>query len=153
VVTVRFDTSVAPSLPWRFEPLQREVKVHLGEQTLVYFTARNLADHPIVGHAAFNVTPYKAGPYFNKIQCFCFNEERLGAGETATMPVDFYVDPNLATDADTADVDTITLAYTFLPSVAPDTAKDLSRLEASDPLYRYADVRHRSRAYAASAAG
>jgi len=127
VVTVFFDTSVAPGLPWRFEPVQRSVKVHLGEDALAYFEARNLSDHAIAGHAAFNVSPEKAGLYFKKIQCFCFNEERLGAGQTVQMPVTFFVDPKIAEDPDTADVHEITLSYTFFESRRPGDALDLSR--------------------------
>ena len=127
VVTVRFSTDIAPDLPWRFEPVQREVKIHLGEDTLVFFTAENRSDKPLVGHATFNVTPAKAGPYFNKIQCFCFEEEKLGAGERVEMPVDFFVSPDLAKDPNAADIDTITLAYTFFASRAPEEAKALDR--------------------------
>lgn len=131
VITVRFDSNVAPGLPWRFEPVQREVKVRLGEQQLVSFTAENLTDQAIVGHATFNVTPQTTGIYFNKIQCFCFDEERLNAHQKVDMPVVFFVDPALASDPDTRDVDTITLSYTFFRSVKPENAKDLSRFVAS----------------------
>jgi cytochrome c oxidase assembly protein Cox11 len=131
VITVRFDTNVAPGLTWRFEPVQREVDVHLGEQKLVSFTAENLTDTPIVGHASFNVTPQTTGVYFNKIQCFCFDEERLNAHEKVDMPVVFFVDPTLAADPETRDVDTITLSYTFFRSVNADNAKDLSRFAAT----------------------
>jgi cytochrome c oxidase assembly protein Cox11/mono/diheme cytochrome c family protein len=127
VVTVRFSTDISPDLPWRFEPVQREVKVRLGEETLVFFTAQNLTQKPLIGHATYNVTPTKAGPYFNKIQCFCFTEEKLGPGEKVEMPVDFYVSPDMAKDANAADVDTITLHYTFFPSRAPQEAKSLDR--------------------------
>ncbi|HZS85371.1 MAG TPA: cytochrome c oxidase assembly protein [Stellaceae bacterium] len=127
IVTVRFSTDVAPDLPWRFEPVRREVKVHLGEDTLVFFRAENLSDKPLVGHATYNVTPAKAGRYFDKIQCFCFDEEKLGAGEKVEMPVDFFVSPDLAKDDETGDVDTITLAYTFFPSRAPGEGKPLDR--------------------------
>jgi cytochrome c oxidase assembly protein subunit 11 len=130
-VTVRFSTDVAPGLPWRFEPEQREVKVHLGEEKLVFFSAENLTDEPIVGHATFNVTPTKAGIYFNKMQCFCFDEERLGARQKVEMPVDFFVDPKLADDPDTREVGSITLSYTFFRSTDPEGAKDLSRFVAS----------------------
>ena len=92
-VTVAFDSNVAPGLPWRFEPEQRSVTVRLGEQKLVFFTAENLSNKLIVAHAAFNVTPETAGIYFNKIQCFCFNEERLDPHQKVEMPVVFYVDP------------------------------------------------------------
>jgi cytochrome c oxidase assembly protein Cox11 len=131
VVTVRFSTDVAPGVPWRFEPEQREVRVHLGEEKLVFFSAENLADKPIVGHASFNVTPAKAGIYFTKVQCFCFDEERLGAHQKVDMPVDFFVDQKLADDPDTREVGSITLSYTFFHSADPEGAKDLSRFNAS----------------------
>ena len=131
VITVRFSTDVAPGLPWRFQPEQREVKVRLGEEKLVFFSAENLTDEPVVGHATFNVTPTKAGVYFNKIQCFCFDEERLGSRQKVEMPVDFFVDPKLAEDANTRDVNTITLSYTFFRSADPKGAKDLSRFVTS----------------------
>lgn len=137
IITVRLDSNVAPGLPWRFEPLQREVKVHLGEQQLVFFTAENLTDEPIVGHATFNVSPPTTGIYFNKIQCFCFDEERLNASQKVDMPVVFFVDPALASDPETRKVDTITLSYTFLRSVNPENAKELSRFVAKaepDPI-------------------
>jgi cytochrome c oxidase assembly protein Cox11 len=133
LVTIRFSTATAPDLPWRFKPMQDQVKVHLGEEKLVFFSAENLSDAPIIGHATFNVTPAKAGLYFDKIQCFCFNEERLDAKQRVEMPVDFFVDPGLAKDANAKDVDTITLAYTFFRSVDPNTAKDLSRFVANAP--------------------
>ena len=107
VIAVRFDTNVAPDLPWRFEPAQREVKVHLGEEKLVFFTAENLTDQSIVGHATFNVTPDKTEIYFKKIQCFCFDDERLAAHQKVDMPVDFFVDPALTKDSNADDVSTI----------------------------------------------
>ncbi len=97
-IRVAFDSNVAPGLPWRFEPEQRAVTVHLGEQKLVYFSAENLGDEPIVGHATFNVTPQTTGIYFNKIQCFCFDEERLDAHQKVDMPVVFFVDPAFGKD-------------------------------------------------------
>jgi cytochrome c oxidase assembly protein Cox11 len=132
-VTVLFDTNVAPGLNWRFVPMQRSVKVHLGQDSLVFFEAQNLSDRAIVGHAAFNVTPEKAGIYFKKIQCFCFNEERLAPGATVQMPVDFFVDPALGTDPSTQDVHEITLSYTFFESKRPDEAIELSRFAAAAP--------------------
>jgi cytochrome c oxidase assembly protein Cox11 len=131
VVTVRFTTDVAPGLPWRFEPEQSEARVRLGEEKLVFFSAENLTDKPIVGHATFNVTPTKAGIYFDKIQCFCFDEERLGPRQKIDMPVDFFVDPKLADNPDTREVGSITLSYTFFRSADPEGAKDLSRFSAS----------------------
>jgi cytochrome c oxidase assembly protein subunit 11 len=134
VVIVRFDTNVSPNLPWRFSPEQEEVSVRLGEQKLVFFSAENLSDQPIVGHATFNVAPPSAGIYFKKIQCFCFDEERLEAPQKIDMPVLFFVDPAFATDINTAQVASITLSYTFFRSLAPEKGKELSRLvAASDP--------------------
>ena len=137
-VTVAFDSNVAPDLPWRFEPEQRSVTVHLGEQKLVFFTAENLGNDSIVAHATFNVMPENSGIYFNKIQCFCFNEERLDPHQKVEMPVVFYVDPAFAEDSNNAHVDTITLSYTLLRSTNPDQAKNLSRFEpnaAPDPVH------------------
>ena len=133
VVTVAFDTDVAPGMPWRFEPVQSSVQVHLGQDTLVFFRAENLSDQPIVGHATFNVTPDRVGPYFKKIQCFCFTEERLGAHQSVEMPVDFFVDPRMAKDRAADDVDHIELSYTFFPSRDPQGASDLARFDDVKP--------------------
>ncbi len=133
VVTVYFDTSVAPGLAWKFQPVQRFVKVHLGEDSMAFFEAQNFSNHDIVGHATFNVTPEKIGVYFKKIQCFCFNEERLAAGEKVQMPVTFFVDPQLATDPGTNDVHEITLSYTFFESKRPDEAINLARFSGASP--------------------
>jgi cytochrome c oxidase assembly protein Cox11 len=133
MVTVYFDTSVAPNLPWHFQPVQRSVKLHLGQESLAFFEAKNLSNHDIVGHATFNVTPEKVGLYFKKIQCFCFSEEKLAAGQDVQMPVTFFVDPRLATDPNTEDVHEITLSYTFFQSKRPDDAIDLSRFTANAP--------------------
>jgi cytochrome c oxidase assembly protein subunit 11 len=130
-VRVAFDSNVAPGLPWRFEPEQRAVTVHLGEQKLVYFRAENLSDESIVGHATFNVTPQTSGIYFNKIQCFCFDEERLDAHQKVDMPVVFFVDPAFGKDPEMRGVDSITLGYTFFRSANPQKAKDLSRFLAN----------------------
>lgn len=132
-VTVAFDSNVAPDLPWRFEPEQRSVTVHLGEQKMVFFDAENLSDKPIVAHATYNVTPETSGLYFNKIQCFCFNEERLDPHEKVQMPVVFFVDPAFAKDADNNYVDTITLSYTLLRSVNPSQSKNLARFLPNAP--------------------
>ena len=132
-VTVSFNTEVAPGLPWRFRPVQSSVRVRLGQDTLVFFEAENLSDQPIVGHATFNVTPGRIGIYFKKIQCFCFTEERLGPHQKVEMPVDFFVDPRLATDPSTTGVHNITLSYTFFRSLAPEGAKDLARFDDRPP--------------------
>lgn len=112
-VTVRFDSGTGGGLNWDFAPERREMKVRLGERGLVAFRAGNRADHPITGTALYNVNPMKVGKYFNKIECFCFQEQVLEAGKTATLPVVFYIDPAMDKDPDMRDVQTITLSYTF----------------------------------------
>jgi cytochrome c oxidase assembly protein subunit 11 len=114
-ITVRFNADVADDLPWSFEPEQRQLAVRIGEQSLAFFRARNRGDQAIAGQATFNVTPFKAGPYFSKIACFCFEEQILQPGEEIDMPVSFYVDPAIVSEPDTQDVHTITLSYTFFP--------------------------------------
>ena len=118
-VTVRFNTDVNDGLPWSFTPPE-PVKVKIGERRLVVFKSHNDADRPVTGTAVFNVTPSQAGPYFDKIQCFCFTEQTLAAGETAEMPVSFFVDPEIEEDWDARQIKTITLSYTFYPSADPD---------------------------------
>lgn len=112
-VTVTFDANVDPQLPWRFEPVEKSVTVKLGENRLVAFRATNLSDHPTRATATYNVTPFAAGRYFNKIQCFCFKEQRLGPHQSVHMPVSFFVDPAMIDDAETREVTNITLSYTF----------------------------------------
>ena len=112
-VQVRFDSNVDPNLAWRFEPLQREVKVQLGEEKLVYFRATNVSQRPIVGTATYNVTPERTAAWFNKVQCFCFTEQLLQPGQSVDMPVVFFVDAEMAKDRRYDDIRTITLSYTF----------------------------------------
>ncbi|MCR4282451.1 MAG: cytochrome c oxidase assembly protein [Bauldia sp.] len=119
VVTVRFDANVGNGLGWSFRPLVREVKVRLGEVGRVSFFAENRMNRVSTGAAAFNVAPGEVGVYFNKIACFCFNEQTLAAGERVEMPVTFFVDPAFADDPDLGGTDTITLSYTFYPSTVP----------------------------------
>ena len=113
VMRIRFDTSVNSSLDWEFQPLQREIALRVGENAVAFFRARNRGATPVTGTATFNVTPLKIGQYFNKIDCFCFTEQRLAAGETADMPVTFFVDPEMINDPNVEEVTTITLSYTF----------------------------------------
>ncbi|MBL27321.1 MAG: cytochrome c oxidase assembly protein [Rhodospirillaceae bacterium] len=116
LITVRFNADVQPDLAWRFQPEQRAVTVKVGENALAFYSAENLSDAPIVGQAVYNVTPEKAGIYFNKVACFCFDQQFLSPQQRADMPVSFYVDPAFADDPDMADVKTITLSYTFFNS-------------------------------------
>lgn len=113
--SVRFDANTNPGLDWRFEPLQREIKLNLGEEKLAFYRATNLSDKPITGTATFNVTPLKVGRYFVKIECFCFTEQTLKPGESVEMPVSFYVEPDIYENVNNRDVKTITLSYTFFP--------------------------------------
>ena len=112
-VTVTFDTNVDAALPWDFKPEVHEIKAKLGETYTVKFLAHNRSDKTVTGMATFNVQPDKAGSYFSKIQCFCFDKQPLNPNQTAEMAVQFYVDPAIATDKDTNDVQNITLSYTF----------------------------------------
>lgn len=112
-IKIRFNADVDPDLPWSFQPVAREIEVRIGEERLAFYHAVNRSDQPIVGSAVFNVTPNKAGAYFDKIACFCFTEQVLQPGEAVDMPVSFYIDPAITRDADTADLQAITLSYTF----------------------------------------
>ena len=114
-ITVRFDANVSGGLPWTFTPERTSIDVRLGEVVTVLYNAVNLSARETVGQAGYNVSPLTVGAYFDKINCFCFTEQRLAAGEHREMPVVFYVDPALAKDADGKDIDTITLSYTFYP--------------------------------------
>jgi len=116
---VRFNADLGGGLPWSFYPAQGPVTVKLGEETLIHYRARNNANYPIVGTAVFNVTPEKAGRYFDKVQCFCFSEQRLEPGQEMDFPVSFFIDPALAEDVNLSDIKTITLSYTFFPSHNP----------------------------------
>ncbi len=113
---IRFNADTGGGLPWSFYPSQGPVTVKLGEETLIHYHARNNANHPVVGTAVFNVTPEKAGRYFDKVQCFCFSEQRLEPGQEMDFPVSFFIDPAIAEDPNLRDVKTVTLSYTFFPS-------------------------------------
>ncbi len=130
VVTVRFNADIASrDLPWQFRvPDEGQAAVHVGEDRLVYFHAKNSGREPSVGVATFNVTPFKAGPYFKKVACFCFNEQTLMPGESVDMGVSFFVDPAIDRDPNLRDVTTITLSYTFFR--AKDEKERLSHLSA-----------------------
>ena len=112
-VTIRFDASKAKDMEWEFKPVVREMDVRIGETGLAFYEAYNPTDRPIAGQASYNVAPYSAGGYFQKIACFCFEEQVLQPGERVEMPVTFFVDPEMVEDLEAKYVHTITLSYTF----------------------------------------
>lgn len=114
-ITVTFNADKSPSLQWDFKPLQRDMTLKVGEKQLAFFEATNTGNTDISGTSTFNVTPFKTGPYFVKLQCFCFEEQRINTGQTVTFPVSFYIDPAIVEDDDLDDIKDITLSYTFFP--------------------------------------
>jgi cytochrome c oxidase assembly protein subunit 11 len=114
-IAVRFDSNVAPGLPWKFEPEQTEIEVNIGQVVTVFYTVTNQSARTTAGQAAYNVAPLTVGSYFQKINCFCFTEQTMAPGEKREMPVVFYVDPALAADSENDTLSTITLSYTFYP--------------------------------------
>ena len=112
-MTIRFNADVGKAMPWRFVPAQDRVDLKVGEQGLAFYRAKNISGRTMTGTATFNVTPAKAGQYFNKVECFCFTEQELKAGAEIDMPVTFFIDPDIAKDPNLNDVTTITLSYTF----------------------------------------
>lgn len=127
-ITVRFDSSVNPKLAWHFGPTQAPMTIKVGETALAFYRADNKADGPTIGTATFNVTPLKVAKYVEKIDCFCFTEQRLEAGESADMAVSFFVDPAIMDDRFLDDVNTITLSYTFFPKYGTDGGKVAANL-------------------------
>jgi cytochrome c oxidase assembly protein subunit 11 len=124
-MVVRFDSNVASGLPWKFEPEVSQITLRNGETATVFYRVTNRSDHEISAIASYNVTPDQAGIYFNKISCFCFNEQTLGPGETAEWPVVFYLDPALEKSENMNGVGGVTLSYTFFASKKrPETRAD-----------------------------
>ena len=132
LIAVRFDAQVAPGLNWEFRPLKSAIAVHPGAQNQVFFRAVNRSAVPSTAQAVYNVTPTKAGIYFDKLQCFCFNSQILAPGESVDMGVVFFVDPDISTDPSTTEVRSITLSYTMFraPETAPPTASAAPRSRA-----------------------
>ena len=128
-MAVRFESQVAPGLDWEFRPLISEISVHPGAQNEVFFRAVNRSTAPVTAQAVYNVTPTKAGIYFDKLQCFCFNSQTLAPGQSVDMGVVFFVDPDIVTDPSTREVRSITLSYTMFraPELAPPTASATPR--------------------------
>jgi cytochrome c oxidase assembly protein subunit 11 len=130
-ITVRFNADTNPGLPWRFQPAQPALRLALGDEQIAFYTARNLAAVPVTGMAVYNVTPEKVGKYFHKTACFCFNQQTLAANQEMQFPVSFWVDPAIANDPNTADVNTVTLSYTFFRS--PEDATRAGSLAKAGP--------------------
>ena len=127
-IKIRFDASLQKDMPWNFKPLQYEVEINIGESGLAFYEAFNPTDRPVAGQASFNVVPFSAGQYFTKIDCFCFVEQVLQPGEKVTMPLSFYIDPEIINDREAKFVNSVTLSYTFyeidLPSEVLKTTKN-----------------------------
>ncbi len=130
-MTVRFDANVNPELSWKFVPAQRSMSLQVGETGLAFYRATNTGTETVVGTATFNVTPDKAGLYFDKIDCFCFTEQVLRPGETVDMPVTFYLDPDLADDRKMDGLTTVTLSYTFFRAPDQSRARQIAEMPAA----------------------
>ena len=116
-LAVRLDANVNPQLNWSFVPVQQEVSLKPGEEVTAIYRATNIGTTPSTGTATFNVTPQKAGPYFMKIECFCFTQQTLKPGESVDMPVRFFLDSEIVSDINTSDIDEIVLSYTFFKAM------------------------------------
>tara|TARA_R110002096_G_scaffold119038_4_gene257756 strand:- start:7468 stop:8049 length:582 start_codon:yes stop_codon:yes gene_type:complete len=125
-ITIRFDASLDSNMPWEFKPVQRKTTLRIGETGLAFYEAYNPTDQVIAGSASFNVFPFSAGAYFNKIQCFCFELQVLQPGERVQMPVTFYVDPEIVNDREAKFVNSITLSYTFYQTDVPEQQASLA---------------------------
>ncbi len=125
IITVQFDAATGGSLPWDFTPEQRKIDVHPGQKALISYKAVNRSREPVAGTAIYNVSPSKAGRYFRKIECFCFGEQTLAAGQETSMPVLFFIDPAIDEDPGMKDVTRITLSYTFFKIDAPELDRAL----------------------------
>lgn len=131
-IKVRFDASKERDFPWEFKPLQRTMEIRIGETGLAFYEAYNPTDRPIAGSASYNVAPYEAGGFFTKIDCFCFEEQVLQPGERVSMPVSFYVDPEIVTDRDAKYVHSITLSYTFHEIDLPEETVSLQQANETE---------------------
>jgi cytochrome c oxidase assembly protein subunit 11 len=131
-LSVRFDANVARDLPWRFEPEVAKISLRTGETATVFYKVVNLSDRETRGQAAYNVNPDQSGVYFNKIACFCFQEQRLGPHESAEWPVVFFLDPALESDPTMQKVEEVTLSYSFF-AVKPEAPAKTSEAPAAKP--------------------
>ncbi|SHG86927.1 cytochrome c oxidase assembly protein subunit 11 [Cognatiyoonia sediminum] len=133
-ITVRFDASLERDMPWTFKPVEREMEIRIGELGLAFYEANNPSDVPVAGQAAYNVAPYQAGAFFDKIECFCFVEQVLQPGETVLMPVSFFIDPEIVDDYEGQYIHTITLSYTFYEIDLPEDEMQQAALGAESAL-------------------
>jgi len=131
MMQIRFDANTSGDLDWKFKPVSNTMDVEVGVERIGFYRAENTSQEPLVGTATFNVTPEIAGSYFNKIECFCFTEQRLEPGESMEMPVSFFIDPDMLKDPDARDLQSVTLSYTFFPVKQPQ-ATDLTAVEAGN---------------------
>jgi cytochrome c oxidase assembly protein subunit 11 len=131
-IRVRFDGNVRAGMPWEFRPTAAFADLPIGERRMAFFRAANTGDRAVTGVATFNVSPSAAGRYFVKIQCFCFNEQTLGAGEAADMPVIYYVDPAILDDPDASRIEEITLSYSFFPVANPESPPAIRQTGAAE---------------------
>ncbi|UWR14363.1 cytochrome c oxidase assembly protein [Sulfitobacter sp. M368] len=131
-IKVRFDASLNSGMAWEFTPVVREMEIRIGETGLAFYEAYNPTSQPIAGQASYNVTPYTAGAFFEKIDCFCFEEQVLAPGERVQMPVSFFVDPEIVKDRDGKFVHTITLSYTFYEIDLPEGYAALDQDSTTD---------------------
>ena len=130
-LAIRFDSNVAPGLPWKFEPEENEIKVRIGEVATAHYKVTNMAAREVTAQAGYNVSPPQVGGYFNKINCFCFTQQTMKPGETREMTLVFYVDPAIANDRDQDELNTITLSYTFYR--IPNPEKPVAEVPLANP--------------------
>jgi cytochrome c oxidase assembly protein subunit 11 len=128
-IEVRFDANTSPDLPVEFAPKQNSETLRIGETGLAFYRVRNLSNEPVVARATYNVTPHVAGQYFAKLECFCFTDRVIAPGAEADLPVVFFVDPEIVSDPDTAEIETLTLSYTFFRSTSPEAQALLEAAE------------------------
>jgi cytochrome c oxidase assembly protein subunit 11 len=128
-IEVRFDANTSPDLPVEFAPKQNSETLRIGETGLAFYRVRNTSNEPVVARATYNVTPHVAGQYFAKLECFCFTDRVIAPGAEADLPVVFFVDPEIVSDPDTAEIETLTLSYTFFRSTSPEAQALLEAAE------------------------
>lgn len=131
-MTVNFTTDVNRKLPWDFDAEMLRISLHVGQDALINFVAKNNGPNPVAGTAVYNITPLKAGKYFHKTQCFCFDYKILKSGEEMNMPVVFYIDPSIADDPNMDDVTTITLSYNFFQADSSELDEAMENFYNSD---------------------